>query len=332
MTQIIGLDVGYANVKVVHANGHRVFPSVVGTPEEAAFCSIKLGGQSSNFQVKYNDRWYNVGEIAIEQSRFTSRPESRDWIESEEYQVLIRAALSLVASGNWSATIFTGLPLAFYGGDAQRLEQIFEGVHHAEVNGNSLSVSVSECVAMPQPMGTLAHAAFDFNGNIVNAAIAVGHIGVIDVGGKTTNILHASQMGDIARETASADVGVWDAMRAVRPVVEELCPDAGYSDHEISNAIVAKAINYRGQPIDLREPLDEVLEPFARRIVTKAIELWPGGGATLNTILLSGGGAVLLKDRIEAQINHEDVRLADNSLFANAMGYYKLAVYRAKQA
>lgn len=327
MTKIMSIDVGYANTKVVHADGRHVFPSIVGTPEKSAF---KLRGESSAFQVKYNDRLYSVGETAIEQSRFTSRPESRDWIESEEYQVLMRAAFSRVQMGNWSTVVFTGLPLAFFEGDAGKLEAIFEGIHHTEVNGKPMSVSVSTCVAVPQPMGTLANAIYDMEGERIDSALAVGNVGVIDIGGKTTNILHASKMGDIARETDSADVGVWDAMRAVRPVVENLCPDANYGDHDISSAIVSKSIKYKGKPVDLTEALDEVLDPFARRIVTKAIELWPGGGATLDTILLSGGGAVLLQDRIMSQIEHADIRVVEDSLFANALGYYKLAVLYAK--
>jgi PRTRC genetic system protein D len=325
---IVSIDVGYANTKVVHAGGRHVFPSIVGTPEKS---TTKLRGESTAFQVEHNGHLYSVGSTAIEQSRFTSRPESRDWIDSEEYQVLMRAALSRVRTGNWSTVVFTGLPLAFFEGDARKLEEIFEGIHHARINGQPMSVSVSKCVAIPQPMGTLVNAAFDNEGNIADGLVAAGHVGVIDIGGKTTNILHAFQMGDVVRETSSADVGVWDAMRAVRPVVEELCPDAGYSDHEISDAIVTKTIKYRGKPIDLTAKLEEVLTPFARKIVTKAVELWPGGGATLDVILLSGGGAVLLQDRIVDQIKHADIRLVKDSLFSNALGYYKLGVIYAKK-
>lgn len=327
MNQNIGIDLGYANTKVVHANGRAMFPSVVGTPEQSAF---KMRGEIQSFQLEHDGYKYSVGDTAIEQSRFTSRPESRDWIESPEYQVLLKAALSRVAFGSWSAVVFTGLPLAFFD-DAEKLEEIFEGIHHIKAGRQTATVNVSKCIAIPQPMGTLANAAFDNEGKIVDGTIASGNIGVIDIGGKTTNILHAAKMGDVVRETDSLDVGCWDAMRAIRPRIEELCPDANYADHDITKAITTKSIKYRGKRVDLTDVIQEVLTPFARQIVTKASELWPGGGATLDTILLSGGGAVLLESLIIPQINHGDIRVVQDSVYANALGFYKLAVIYSQE-
>lgn len=324
-----GIDIGYANIKTRSNHGHSIFPSLVGTPEKSEF---KLMGTGNIFAITIEDKQYNVGQAAIEQSRFTSRQEDRTWYNSIEYKVLMHAAYSTIqAQGKLELLVVTGLPVAFYANDKNALKAQFEGEHLVVRDERMpLNVTVSKCVVIPQVMGALLNEALDDQGTITNAKIAKGRIGVIDIGGKTSNFLHAVDMGNIERETTSINLGAWDAVRAMRGPIEEICPDANYADHEISDAILTGAIKYRGNPIDIRNITANVLDPMTTQIIAKAKELWPGGGARLDAILLSGGGAMLLGDRIKAQLEHGNIRIVDDAVNANVNGYYKLALYSGK--
>ncbi len=323
----IGIDLGYEAVKVVTSSQRVSFPSIVGTPEQSTF---KLGAEST-FVIRINDRTYNVGEAALEQSRFTTRQEDRDWYNSQEYLVLLHGALSsLYKEGHREVVVVTGLPVAFYESDKQKVRDLFESDMHIVMRDDNpaIPINVLRCFVIPQVMGTLLNEALNDTGQIANQIVAEGRIGVIDIGGNTTNFLHAHKMGDVKRETTSINLGGWDAMRAVRPMIEEVCPDVEYADHEISRIIAEGLVKYRGEEIDLSDRIATILDPMAEQLIAKAKELWPGGGARLDSILLSGGGSLVLGERIKTQIDHTDIRVVEDAIFANANGYYKLAKYR----
>ncbi len=117
-------------------------------------------------------------------------------------------------------------------------------------------------------------------------------------------------------------------MRAVRPIIDNQCPDVDYGDHEISQIIADGSVRYKGKLLDLSSEIATVLDPMAEQLIAKARELWPGDGARLDQIFLSGGGSLLLGDRIIEQLDHSEVRVVEDSVFANANGYYKLAKFR----
>lgn len=325
--QPIGIDLGYANVKIVTSTQRVQFPSIVGTPEKSAFNM----GTLQNFTITLNQRTYNVGEAALEQSRFTTRQEDREWYKSTEYLVLLHAALStLYKEGLKEVVVVTGLPVAFYESDKDAIRSLYEDNMHLVVRDDRMvmPINIVRCYVIPQVMGTLLNQALNKTGQIADQKIAEGRIGVIDIGGNTSNFLHAHKMGDVQKETASINLGGWDAMRAVRPYIEEQCPDLDYADHEISQFIADGSLKYNGKHIDLVDGIAPILDPMAEQLIAKAKELWPGGGARLDTILLSGGGALILGERIKAQLDHADIRIVDDALFANADGYHKLAMYR----
>lgn len=325
MSEQIGIDLGYANVKIVWRGGEKQFPSIVGTPEESAFSAL---GDAGSFSIEIDGTTYNVGDAAIEQSRFATRHENRAWFESIEYLVLFHAALAIIADSITDIHIVTGLPVAYYKADKEALRDRLKGVHHIKYNDKDVfTVNVSKCLVIPQVMGTLMSEVFSEEGKITNGKLATGHVGVIDIGGRTINILHSHHMGDIDPETVSITLGGWDAVRAMHPMIEIKCPDIGYTDHEVSQAIVDGHMKYRGEEVDLADEIAEVLNPMAREIIAKANEIWDGGGAKLDAILISGGGANLLGDQILNQLQHTQIKIVNNPVFSNAIGFYRHALY-----
>jgi len=179
---------------------------------------------------------------------------------------------------------------------------------------------------IPQGTGALIYSALDDDGNIVDGEIATGLIGMIDIGGKTTNIISARNFIDVSKQTRSIVKGGWDAIEILRPLIEDEIPEIDLRDHELQDAIVKKAVKWGGRTHDLTTLIAEGLDDFADTIVNRAEQVFGKSGGTLDTILISGGGARLVGDLIVAKFDHTDVRIVSNPVFANAGGYYRLGV------
>ena len=320
----VGLDVGYSATKAISGDRRVTFFSAVGTPDKARFSL-----NNEKFIILVTPDYVQVGEGAVSQSRFLRRREDRRWIESAEWYTLALAALTgLTAAKRAELRIVTGLPVAFYG-DRRVVRDRLLGEHRAQREGRHAQVlRVTDCRVIPQPFGAMMAATLDNRGCIVDHALATGAVGVIDVGGRTTNLLSVNRLSEISRETASANVGAWDAVRAVRVWLADHCSDLDLRDHQIIDAIITRQVKYYGEPVDLMSIVEETLEPLAEQVLAEATQLW-NGGAALDTVLVSGGGALLLGPYIKRHFRH--ARIVKDPVFANALGYWRFAQRLARE-
>jgi len=320
----VGLDVGYSAVKAVSGDRRVTFPSVVGTPDKAHF---SLDGNTAIVLTHPVNAM--VGEEAIAQSRFLNRREDRGWVESDEWYALALASLTELTNATLAdLVIVTGLPVTFYT-DKTVVRDRLLGEHKVQrENRRAQSLRVSDCRVIPQPFGALLSATLDDGGRIVDQALATGAVGVIDVGGKTTNLLSVNRLSEIGRETSSVSVGAWDVVRAVKTWLADHCPDLDLRDHQVADAIVARQVSYYGERIDIAPVVDAVITPLADQVIAEATQLW-NGGAALDAILVSGGGALLLGSHIRQHFRH--ARAVDDPVFANALGFWRFAQYLGRQ-
>lgn len=314
----IGLDVGYSHTKAVSGERRAQFPSVVGTPDKARF---SLNGVTSIVLMEPNH--VQVGEGAVAQSRFLHRREDRRWTEGDEWYTLFLAGITeLTMASRADLRVVTGLPVAFYD-DRRVVRDRLLGSHRTQREGrNAQTFQVSEVKVVPQPFGTLLAVCLDDRGRIADKDLATSTVGILDVGGKTTNLLSVNHLAEIGRETASVDVGAWDAVRAVRDWLSAHYPDLDLRDHQVVDAIIARQVRYYGEPVDLTSTVEETLEPLADQVLAEATQLW-NGGAAFDAVLVSGGGALLLGPYIQRHFRH--ARVVSEPVFANALGYWKLA-------
>ena len=315
----IGADIGYNATKVKGGGVQKQFPSVVGTPERASF---SLNGARDILITEPDGSMWLVGESAVAQSRFASRREDRGWIESGEYYRLFLTALTEASRGSADVTVVTGLPVNYYQ-DKERLQEILLGQHRVKRDDRKWQTfNVSEVRVIPQPFGAVLAVALDGNGRIVNNDVAQGNIGIIDIGGKTTNFLSVDRLSEISKETASVNLGAWDVVRQVRDYLSQEYPDLELRDHEIAEVIKQRWFSYFGGVVDVTAVIDDVLQPISEQIVAQATQLW-NSGARLGTILVAGGGAYLVGGHILDYFPH--AAIVDNPEFANVEGFYRFA-------
>ena len=315
----IGIDVGYHHTKV--CIDHKTvlsWDSVIGSPDLSRFRVVDR--PDAYIQTPYGAFLY--GETAALKSRSITRREDRDWISSDTYKALFLAALSRCPFAEGS--IVTGLPVAFYG-DHDRLSSTFA---NQEFTVNDRPVTVRDVVVIPQPFGSLIDSALDWSGNIADIDIAIGHIGVIDVGGKTTNILTAFRMEELPAKTTSVNVGGWDVIRSVSSVLEHEMPDVDLRDVLLADAVKSGRVSAFGKYIDITKVVTACTEPIAFQIIAQASQVW-GAGAALDCILLTGGAAAMLHPYLSAQYPH--VKVVADPMLANVRGFYKYGKFLSKK-
>jgi len=318
-----GIDLGYSHTKVVAEGLAQRFPSI-GNLERARF---SLNGRDAGvmiLDIPGDGRWV-VGAGALRLSRFRPRHEDRDWIESPAYMRYYLAALTELTNANYAEVqAVTGLPVTYFAQDKDRLRERLTGEFRVQREGrNWQRFRVTRVEVIPQPFGTLLAEVLDDRGRIVNRDLATARVGIIDVGGKTTGYLSVDNLAEVPPETGSIDVGCWEALTLIRDAVNDRYPGLGLEDHEIA-AIVqgGSTVRYFGEAKDVSGVVADALAPLAERVIAEATTLW-NGGARLDVILVTGGGAALVGPAICKHFRH--ARIVGDAAFANARGYYRFA-------
>lgn len=317
-----GIDIGYNATKAVTDKRRTTFPSVVGSPDRASFT---LNGGNEAAIVLLSPSHVLIGEEAVQQSRFLNRREDRRWIDSGEWLELFLAALTELTSGSpVDVEIVTGLPVSFYS-DKEQVQQRLLGEHRVQREGRrGQLLRVVNARVIPQPFGSLLAEVLDERGQIQQRDLAQAAVGLIDIGGKTCNLLSVSRLSEIGRETTSVNIGGWNLVRAVRQWLAQHYPGLDdLRDHQLAAAIQARSLHYYGEPVkDFPAVANDLAADLARQILSEASHLW-NGGATLDAILITGGGALLLGEHIRRHWAH--ARLVSEPVYGNAVGYWKLA-------
>ncbi len=131
------------------------------------------------------------------------------------------------------------------------------------------------------------------DGGLANTWLAKQRVRVVDIGSRTVNYCTINQRQYVDRDSGTL----------------------GYGIMELHNAEAA--------------PGDASKEQFARRVAADLSKRWLRYDPGTDLVLLTGGGALLLERWLR---QHFPVyQLADDALFANAAGYYKMGVARCQR-
>ncbi len=324
-----GIDIGYNETKVKSGERVAAFKSIVGSPERSRFGLN--GATGDELLLRDGQGQWLIGEAAVRQSRWINRREDSDWYTSADYYRLILAAFSHLTTGTAvKLVVVSGLPVAYYEAGKATLRERFLGQHRVMIEERTpQKIEVVQCRIIPQPFGTIIDAAMSDSGKIIDRDLAEGPTGVIDIGGKTSNLLSVKGFNEISRETTSVNVGAWDVVRAARDHLARHYPQLELRDYEVMDLIRSRETYYFGERIDLAPVIEEATEKMAASIIAAATQLW-NSGAKLKAILISGGGAHLLGHHLSRHFSH--ARLVAKPQFANVNGYWKFANVLADRA
>jgi plasmid segregation protein ParM len=335
---IVGVDIGYGYTKAVGGTAQVVFPSVIGKGERIRYESElrhQLGspvGQELAFITEEGDRF--VGELALLQSRVQWTLLDRSRVEDPSARLLFLAALSELAGEEGRAhrfRVMTGLPVKWYADRYKVVDQL-QGKHVLRrANGHEVvqRIDVTDVVVVPQPFGSLFNAILDREGQIVDEELARSRLGVIDVGTYTTDYVLVDGLRYVERGSGSISSGMSKAYQLIgRSLLDTFGLDLRM--HEVDRAVREGRVSLYGETRHIDWLVEPVFDALGQEILAHAGTLW-GDGRDLEAVLVTGGGAISLGERIRRRYPH--ARVLEDAAMANVHGFakYGMRKWRAEE-
>lgn len=313
-----GVDLGYFQVKGMNFRDWRCcFPSVVGSGESVIF---SLNGQT-DIQLTYPAP-VQIGAGAVDVSTWRRRVQDRLWWQSSEWEYLLLGALTELHWASAQAVLVLGLPVAWYAQDKDGVRNRVLGQHRVTRKDRDMQTfNLVDVRVLPQGLGVLCGEIFDDQGQVANRVLFDSRVAVVDVGGYTTNYVESVGLR-VLGASDSRMIGAWRAVAALRSVLAKELPSVSLRDYEVAELLRERVLWMGAERVDLGVQIDSILGLFAEEVMAGMTELWNGCGQ-FRSILLSGGGAALIADRIAER--YPAVRLVEGAVYGNVRGYLRFA-------
>ena len=324
---LTAVDIGYNFVKALSANGRQCnFPSVVGTPTRETFSLDSAKSAKMVIELEDGTSW-PVGDTALRQSAYVTGRRDPGWVLSQQWDILLCAALSELHQASVETCVVTGLPLEDWQSWTEKLRKHLVGDWKFRRNGgNWQTVSVKEAFVITQPYGSLLNMAMSDCGKILTNAYSTGMVGIVDIGGNTLNLLVANQLEEIGQWTTGDGLGLLKALDATAHDIHSAHPGISPKTHEVAQWLALGKFPYGENGLNIMPFAKPHLEPLIEMILNRLSEAWPEPGR-YSAVLLTGGGALalgpVLKERMKGV--YPKVEIAKDAQFSNCKGYLKLA-------
>lgn len=315
----VGLDNGYANVKVCANAGKKEF-----TIPSVAIKVDDLTGPKGSMPEVFKDSsgdWL-VGDGALRMADGIRPNVDSTKYQSDQYRVHALYALSKLGYGD--ITIATGVSVQFYRKNREEIVRTMMG-WSGKVNG----MKIRRVIVLPEPLGTYMDEMLDFNG-VNRNAIDQAHCGIIDVGGNTVDLLEVIQ-GEISPQRKGLSEGMFRAYHDLYTALmsNKKIEPALSSMYDMRKVFETGHILVNGEKIDLTKQVKEARSKFARSIIAIIKERSTGWRtAKMERIYLTGGAAPFVYEELKEEIPH--LKMSDNPVMANARGFYKLLVQESR--
>lgn len=321
----LGIDVGYGHTKALSSTGASVvFPSAVGLADAQHF-RLDLNGCTAaaarGGTVHCDGVSYLYGEPALRHARTVVHPRDRQWIESRPYRILWHAVLDAVLVAGLEPTIVTGLPVSFYH-DRERLQHVVGALLRDR------GIAAAQVKVVPQPFGSFFDAVFDPQGRVKDNAQALAHVGVIDIGYFTTDLVEVNELEFVQKGSGSIEVGVATVLDTLGRLVADHC-GRSLDAQTAEQVLRERRLKAKGQEHDLGALCEVAVREAATAVGTYVRQLW-GAAEHLDWIMLTGGGGVVLQPFLQADF--PALSLTPAPVLANARGFLRYAVYCGRQS
>lgn len=327
-TAFVGVDDGYAETKIVLPSGRQFrMPSRARAGEHQ---NIILQGQQAATSFTYNtpDGPYVVGSITeADATAFDAYP------TSPMNRVIVAHALRQAGvSGNERVSIATGLPVRRYYRRQKPAEELIQakkqnllkndvesmdGVPLAQVVAHEV---VAEGVAawidyvmVRTPEGELD----------IHHERARQRVGVIDIGGRTTDIAVVYDWEMDAARSSTIDIGMIAIRDAVKGSVEDQY-DARLTDGQVIDGIEHGYIRLWGKRVEIADHIARAQQSVVARIKAEALRCL-GSASDLDQVIFVGGTVMALGSSVDGWFPQQTV--GADPAFANARGLQKCAEF-----
>lgn len=257
----------------------------------------------------------------------------RYWLNNYSLELLMVGSASMTTAHEYGLHVVTGLPISIYLDDpanSSRVQRALLGTHVFALNGVQRIMHVESVKVIMEGAGALI--AYGSNQDVLQ--------GVIDIGGRTTDLYVAKGQKPRAANSKGFSLGV--AAAAER--FSEKFRDAYHYTlsfearmellkQHVSGAPYRTVSDKEGVRVGderLGTLIESALREIGQEIATQVVAVWDDILMEFETVLIVGGGAHYFADDIQARIRRSRRSLKPE--LANAHGYASLAEAVANRA
>ncbi len=321
---VIALDIGHSACKVIAcANGRRerlLFPSVVTSAVEIAEDSAAADALRETIEV--GGRRFFFGDTAVVQG--VAEAESgmaENWISHPHHQVLLLGALRKVKQAFQDldpskAILVLGLPAQYYSAQRNTLLSSMRNL-----------VPGAQVVVLPQPLAPYLAIQYAIDGREDRARpVAAESWAVLEVGHFTLDVCLIAESKWVERAKGSCA----GAYRLVEALAAKLSQRIGSSVSmlEAQRALASGYVRVFGRKEDIAEDLAAARREYAEEVLEFAAMKLDRDARSLDGILVAGGGAQLIYDRVRDR--WPNATLAAHGRFDVAEGYARSGLALAR--
>lgn len=330
---VVGLDVGYSNLKVVtgrdprhvpvRGHGAWIAPAGAGPAE---YENERMHGASDAIRVMVNGRDFVAG-LRHDQMSVKARVMAGDYSRQDSYRALVNAGL-LMTNLERIDILVTGLPVKQWADPVarERLAQQLLGTHEV---ARSRTVKVSEAHVIAQPMGGWMdlfwfdshNAGVSKTGGDLNKALVL----VVDPGFYSLDWV-------LMREGEYEPAGSGTNQRSVKHILERVdellkleCGGAyGLSRLEKAVREGQEEIWANGKVVTIEPYLAKACKELVPEALQdlKASLMKDGETRTVDRVILVGGGARFFAPFLRDLFGDDRVLIRESPELANARGYW----------
>jgi plasmid segregation protein ParM len=335
--QVIGIDVGFGFTKATDGQESVVFKSIYGDAAEIQFWfDFQERSLTEYFHVTLDGKSYFIGDLAEQQSDAVAFTLDQERMVADFARIFALTVAGLFMKSDPAldapVRIVSGLPVGFYKQYHDRLRDALSGRHtltyHSPDGGQATkSIQIDQVQLLPQPMGSLLNLLMNDDGKIVDTELARQKVGIVDIGFRTTDYTVIDRLRYVERSSRTMDSGI---AKAYTVIANKLRENSGVNVelYRLYRAVQKGTIKMRGQGFNFSKIRDQIYTQLAATVAGDLDRIWSGDW-DIDTILLTGGGALELRDYLQPLITGNILAVADQNdpRLANVWGYYKYGRY-----
>lgn len=331
MSFVLGLDIGYSNLKLVFGDKSKneTYESKI-LPVGAADASLvqhQLVGARNDNSVMVNIDGRNwVAGVEPYRLQGWDRELHQEYPGTDNYRALFYAALLLTGQSTINEVV-TGLPVDQYKNKEliEKLIKRLEGEHQITPKRN---ITVDKVTVVPQPAGAYIDSLYSYNDSedeIIKTAITDGKMVVIDPGFFSVDWV-VLQQGEVRYKSSGT------SLKAMSMLIEEmerlikLDHGASPSMNELESYIREKKekVLLLGELIELKPYMKTASNTVSKNALTPMKTTMREDGLNVDVVLLAGGGAASYEEAAKEIFPRSRIVVSNDSPLANARGFFHI--------
>lgn len=323
---VVGVDDGHYAIKIVLEDG-----STFSVPSrgKAGRHIISWQGDETGLYKTEEGLDFTVHEHlqGADDTRF------KDYPRSPLNRVLVHHALRQAGFGGKNVSIATGLPVSYYYlADGRRNDALIsakqDNLRKTVTCGSQSMANIVRNVVTTEAIAAYFDQLIDMDGSPSDSYDELNEsvVGVVDIGGKTTDcavIFPGGQQVDTDR-SGSNDVGVLALYSAVESLLRVQFDLDNAPPRLIEAAIKTGTVKIAGEVEDVRDAVHAEKERLAEQVMA-GVRAKIGSGKDLDSVLFVGGGTIVMQEQLQKYFPNS--RFVKQPEFANARGMFKIAKY-----